>query len=64
MHCLIAGATYSCINDEVAEELENLTPLHTPMKMVAANVSVFMKLITVLHWTFTLRISGLRMNFI
>ena len=39
-----SGATYSCINDEVVEELEILTPLHTPMKMVTAQASVFMEI--------------------
>lgn len=38
-----SGATYSCINDEVVEELENLTPLHTPMKMVTASASTFIE---------------------
>ena len=39
-----SGATYSCINDDVVEELENLTPLHTPMKMITASASVFMEI--------------------
>jgi predicted aspartyl protease len=38
-----SGATYSCINDEVVEELENLTHLHTPMRMVTASASTFME---------------------
>jgi len=38
-----SGATYSCINDEVVEELENLTPLHTPMKMITASASTFIE---------------------
>jgi predicted aspartyl protease len=38
-----SGATYSCINDEVIEELENLTPLHTPMKMVTASASTYIE---------------------
>lgn len=32
-----SGATYSCINEEIVEELEALIPLHTPMKMITAN---------------------------
>ncbi|MCD6011278.1 MAG: hypothetical protein K0Q79_1140 [Flavipsychrobacter sp.] len=38
-----SGATYSCINEEIVEELENLTPLHTPMRMITASASTFME---------------------
>ncbi len=37
-------ATYSCINDEIVDELEILTPLHTPMRMVTASASTFMEI--------------------
>ena len=39
-----SGATYSCINYEMVEELEQLTPLHTPMGMVTASASTFMEI--------------------
>jgi len=39
-----SGATYSCINDEIVDELEILTPLHTPMRMVTASASTFMEI--------------------
>ena len=39
-----SGATYSCINDDIVEELEILTPLHTPMRMITASASVFMEI--------------------
>ncbi|HEY2727802.1 MAG TPA: retropepsin-like aspartic protease [Parafilimonas sp.] len=35
-----SGATYSCIHQEVAEELE----VHTPMRMVTATASTFMEI--------------------
>jgi predicted aspartyl protease len=38
-----SGATYSCINDEIVEGLENLTLLHTPMRMATASASTFME---------------------
>jgi len=38
-----SGATYSCINDEVVEELESLTNLHTPMRMITASASTYME---------------------
>jgi predicted aspartyl protease len=39
-----SGATYSCINDEVVEELETLTALHTPMRMITASATTFMEI--------------------
>lgn len=39
-----SGATYSCISDEMVEQLENLTPLHTPMRMVTASASTYMEI--------------------
>jgi predicted aspartyl protease len=39
-----SGATYSCINDEVVEDIEVLIPLHTPMKMITASASTFMEI--------------------
>ena len=39
-----SGATYSCINDEIVDELENLTALHKPMRMVTASASTFMEI--------------------
>lgn len=39
-----SGATYSCLNEDRAEELEIFTPLHTPMKLATASENVFMKI--------------------
>ena len=39
-----SGATYSCINHELAEDLEILTPLYTPMKLATASVTTFMEI--------------------
>lgn len=36
-----SGATYSCINEDIAEEFEIFTPLHTPMKLATASEQVF-----------------------
>jgi hypothetical protein len=38
-----SGATYSCISKEIAEQLENLIPLHKPMRMVTAHEDTFME---------------------
>lgn len=39
-----SGATYSCINENIAEELEIFTPLHTPMRLSTASEHVFMEI--------------------
>lgn len=39
-----SGATYSCINSEIVEDLEILTPLHTPMKLATASSSTFIEI--------------------
>lgn len=39
-----SGATYSCINDAIIEQLEHLTLLHTPMRMSTASASTFMEI--------------------
>ena len=39
-----SSATYSCINDEIVEELEQLTLLHKPMRMVTASATTFMEI--------------------
>jgi hypothetical protein len=39
-----SGATYSCINDTLVDELEILTPLHTPMKLATASSSTYMEI--------------------
>jgi hypothetical protein len=39
-----SGATYSCINEDIAEELEIFTPLHTPLKLATASEHVFMEI--------------------
>lgn len=39
-----SGATYSCIHEEIAEDLEVLTNLHIPMRMVTATASTFMEI--------------------
>ena len=38
------GATYSCINEDRAEELEIFTHLHTPMRLATASEHVFMEI--------------------
>jgi hypothetical protein len=40
-----SGATYSCINEARAEELEIFTVLHTPMRPATASEHVFMEII-------------------
>ncbi len=39
-----SGATYSCINEDIAEEFENFSPLHTPMRLSTASEHVFMEI--------------------
>jgi len=39
-----SGATYSCINEDIAEELEVFTNLHTPMRLATASEHVFMEI--------------------
>ena len=39
-----SGATYSCINEDIAEQLEIFTPLHTPLKLATASEHVFMEI--------------------
>ncbi len=39
-----SGATYSCINNEIVEDLEILTPLHTPMKLATASDSTYIEI--------------------
>ncbi len=39
-----SGATYSCINDDMAEQLEVVTPMHTPMRLATASSSTFMEI--------------------
>ena len=39
-----SGATYSCINDGKANELENFTTLHTPMRLATSSEHVFMEI--------------------
>jgi hypothetical protein len=39
-----SGASYSCINEDRAEELEIFTPLHTPMKLATGSEHVFMEI--------------------
>ena len=39
-----SGATYSCIHEDIATELEVLTNLHTPMRMVTATASTYMEI--------------------
>jgi len=38
-----SGATYSCINSEIAEEIETLIPLHRPMRMLTASVAAIIE---------------------
>ena len=38
-------ATYSCINEDIAEELEIFTSLHTPLKLATASEHVFMEIV-------------------
>ena len=33
------GVTYSCVNSEIAEEIETLIPLHRPMRMLTAGAA-------------------------
>ncbi len=39
-----SGATYSCINAELVESLEILTPLHTPMRLATASDHTYMEI--------------------
>ncbi len=39
-----SGATYSCINETLVEELEILTPLHTPMRLATASDNTYMEI--------------------
>ncbi|MFT4153730.1 retropepsin-like aspartic protease [Parafilimonas sp.] len=39
-----SGATYSCINEEIAEGLEVFTTLHTPMRMATATATTIMEI--------------------
>ena len=39
-----SGASYSCINEDIAEELEIFTPIHTPMKLATASEHVYMEI--------------------
>ncbi len=39
-----SGATYSCINETLVEELEILTPLHTPMRLATASENTYMEI--------------------
>ncbi len=41
-----SGATYSCINEDIAEELEIFTPLHTPLNLSTASEHVFMEIMS------------------
>ena len=38
------GATYSCINDDLIEELEIITPLHTPLRLATASDRPYMEI--------------------
>ena len=38
------GATYSCINEDIVEEFEIFTSLHTPLKLATASEHVFMEI--------------------
>ena len=39
-----SGATYSCIAEDLAEELTNPESLHTPMKLATASSSTYMEI--------------------
>ena len=39
-----SGATYSCLNEDRADELEIFTSLHTPMRLATASEHVFMEI--------------------
>ena len=39
-----SGASYSCINEDRAEELEIFTSLHTPIRLATASEHVFMEI--------------------
>jgi len=47
-----SGATYSCINEDRAEELEIFTPLHTPMRLATASEHVFMEINNIVRLDF------------
>ena len=38
------GATYSCINEDIVEDIETLTQLHTRMQMITASAFTFMEI--------------------
>ncbi|WP_153800093.1 retropepsin-like aspartic protease [Foetidibacter luteolus] len=39
-----SGATYSCINDELVEELEQPSSLHTPLRLATASNATYMEI--------------------
>lgn len=39
-----SGATYSCINESLVEDLEILTPLHTPLRLATASDHTYMEI--------------------
>lgn len=39
-----SGATYSCIAEEIAEEIANTEQLHTPMRLATASSSTYMEI--------------------
>jgi len=39
-----SAATYSCISDEVVEDLEELLTLHTPMRLATASSATYMEI--------------------
>ena len=47
-----SGATYSCINEDIAEELEIFTSLHTPLKLATASEHVFMEISNIVRLDF------------
>ncbi|MFI5130404.1 MAG: retropepsin-like aspartic protease [Chitinophagales bacterium] len=47
-----SGATYSCINEHIAQELEIFIPLHTPMKLATASEHVFMEITNIVRLDF------------
>jgi hypothetical protein len=47
-----SGATYSCINEDIAKELEIFTPIHTPMKLATASEHVYMEIVNRINLDF------------
>src|SRR5437868_14547939 len=47
-----SGATYSCINEDIAEEFEIFTSLHTPLKLATASEHVFMEITHIVRLDF------------